>query len=124
VGSEEGGKVRHHFQERRSHWSFDSARGKWWWWRPVRLPEEEDGRPADRVGPPVSEGEAAGKAGPEGGRERCGPWLGQKGEGERWAVAGPETRNGWIKSFRVLFGIWIFAKLWKFAQGDSEGILT
>jgi hypothetical protein len=31
--------------------------------------------------------------------------LGQKGEGERWAAAGPETQNGWIKSFRILFGI-------------------
>jgi hypothetical protein len=39
-------------------------------------------------------------------------------------VAGPETGNGWIKSFRILFGIWIFGKLWKFAQGGSEGILT
>jgi hypothetical protein len=56
--------------------------------------------------------------------ERGGPWLGQKGEEERWAAVRPKTENGWIKSFRILFGIWIFGKLWKFAQGESEGILT
>jgi hypothetical protein len=39
-------------------------------------------------------------------------------------VVGPETENGWIKFFQILFGIWIFGKLWKFAQGDSEEILT
>jgi hypothetical protein len=65
-----------------------------------------------------------GQAGPEGGRDRGGPRLGREGEGERWAVAGPETGNGWIKSVRILFGIWIFGKLWKFAQLDCEGILT
>jgi hypothetical protein len=60
-------------------------------------------------------------------RERGGLRLGRKGEEERSAAAGPEIRNGQIqeiKSFRILFGIWIFGKLWKFAQGDSEGILT
>jgi hypothetical protein len=53
--------------------------------------------------------------------------LGRKGEEERWATAGPEIGNCQIqeiKSFRILFGIWIFGKLWKFAQGDFEGILT
>jgi hypothetical protein len=45
----------------------------------------------------------------ERGRERGGPRLG---------------RNGWIKSVRILFEIWIFGKLWKFAQGDSEGIFA
>jgi hypothetical protein len=65
-----------------------------------------------------------GRLGQKGRRERGGPRLGQKGEGERWATAGPETENGWIKSFRILFEIWIFGKLWKFAQVDSEGILT
>jgi hypothetical protein len=34
---------------------------------------------ADRAGPPISEGESAGQAGPEGG-ERGGPRLGQKPE--------------------------------------------
>jgi hypothetical protein len=29
-----------------------------------------------------------------------------------------------IKHFRILFEIQIFGKLWKFAQGDFEGILT
>jgi hypothetical protein len=29
-----------------------------------------------------------------------------------------------IKHFRILFGIRIFGKVWKFAQGDLEGILT
>jgi hypothetical protein len=46
------------------------------------------------------------------GRKRDGPRLGRKGEEERWAAAGPEIRNGWIqeiKSFRILFGIWILA---------------
>jgi hypothetical protein len=36
---------------------------------------------ADRVGPPVSEGEAMGQAGP-------------KGKGGRWATAGPERKGG------------------------------
>jgi hypothetical protein len=64
-------------------------------WRrrcPVGLPEEEDGRPADRAGMPVSEVEVMGQAGPEGGgrevgcnwaergRERGGPRLGRKPE--------------------------------------------
>jgi hypothetical protein len=47
-------------------------------------------RPTDRVGPPVSEGEArgAGWAGWAGrGRERDGPWLGRKGKEE----AGPKS---------------------------------
>jgi hypothetical protein len=53
--------------------------------------------------------------------------IGWKGEEERWAAAGPEIGYGQIqeiKSFRILFEIWIFGKLLKFAQGDSEGILT
>jgi hypothetical protein len=29
-----------------------------------------------------------------------------------------------IEPFRILFGIQIFGKVWKFAQGDLEGILT
>jgi hypothetical protein len=124
VGSEEGGGgMRHHFWERMGHRGGGSVRGRWRRRRPVGLPEEENGWLADRAGPPISEGEAAGQAGPDEGRERGGPWLGQKGEGERWAAARPETGNGWIKFFQILFGIWIFDKLWKFAQGDSEGIL-
>jgi hypothetical protein len=43
-----------------------ASEGRRWW-------------PADRAGPPVSEGEAAGHAGPEGG-ERGGPRLGRKPE--------------------------------------------
>jgi hypothetical protein len=60
-------------------------------------------------------------------RERGGLQLGQKGEKERWAPAGAEIGNGRIqeiKSFQILFEIWIFGKLWKIAQGDFEGILT
>jgi hypothetical protein len=48
---------------------------------------------------------------------------------------GREVGHGWVenwkwskvqelKSFRILFGIWIFGILWKFVQGDLEGILT
>jgi hypothetical protein len=44
------------------------------------LPEEEDSQAADRVGPPICEGEVVGQAGLE-------------GQGERWATAGPEIRN-------------------------------
>jgi hypothetical protein len=92
--------VQRHFWERRGHRGGGSARGKWRRQRPVRLPEEEDGRPTDRVGPPVSEEEVVGQAGPEG------------AEGvERWAAAGSEAGNGWIKSFQILFGIWIFGRL-------------
>jgi hypothetical protein len=41
-----------------------------------RLPEEEESRAADRVGLPVNEGEAAGKAAPEqGGREVGRGWA-------------------------------------------------
>jgi hypothetical protein len=43
----------------------------------VGLPEEEDSRPTDRAGPLVSEGRQ---------RRR----LHRKGEGARWAMAGPE----------------------------------
>jgi hypothetical protein len=86
------GEMRHHFRERRGHRGGGSARGRWWRRCPVGLLEEEDGRPADRVGPPISEGEEAGQAGPKGGgsevgrdwaergRERGGPRLGQKPE--------------------------------------------
>jgi hypothetical protein len=76
------GEMRCHFRERRGHRGGGSARGRWRRRRSVGLPEEEDGRPADRAGLPVSEGEAVGQARPEGGRERGGPWLGRKGEGD------------------------------------------
>jgi hypothetical protein len=52
--------------------------------------------------------------------------LRSSGEGE----SGPVGEEGrWakvqeIKSFQILFGIWIFGKLWKFVQVDLEGILT
>jgi hypothetical protein len=83
VGSEEGG-----------NYGVVSRRGGviGRWQRPVVLPEEEDSRAADRAGPPISEGEAAGLAGPEGGgrevgcgwagrgRKRGGPRLGRKSE--------------------------------------------
>jgi hypothetical protein len=58
------------------------------------------------------------------------------GDGPGWdRRAGREVGRGWaknlkcanvqeIKPFRILFGIWIFGKLWKFVQRDLEGILT
>jgi hypothetical protein len=48
-------------------------------------------RPADRAGPPVSDGEAVGRAGPE-------------GKGERWVTAGPERKGGgpWLGQNRCL----------------------
>jgi hypothetical protein len=49
----------------------------------------------DRVGPPVSEGEATGQAGPER-KGGGGPWLGWKGKEE----AGPKSLLG-LKSKRV-----------------------
>jgi hypothetical protein len=45
------------------------------------LQRKETVGPADRAGPPVSEGQAAWQAGPE-------------GKGERWATAGPEGKGG------------------------------
>jgi hypothetical protein len=83
--------VRCHLQERKGHRGGGSTCGRWWSW-PVGLSEEEDSGAADRAGPPVSEGEAVGQAGPEGGgrevghdwarrgRKGGGPRLGQKSE--------------------------------------------
>jgi hypothetical protein len=105
VGSEEGGKCGAISERGGVIRAAGSACGRWRWRCPIGLPEEEDDWPDDRAGPPVSEGEAVGQSRPEGGRERGGPWLGQKGEGERWAAAGPKTKNGWIKFFRILFSI-------------------
>jgi hypothetical protein len=42
-------------------------------------------------------------------------------------AAGPKPEPGpiqQIKPFRILFGIRIFGRVWKFAQGYLEGILT
>jgi hypothetical protein len=42
-------------------------------------------------------------------------------------AAGPKPKLGpiqEIKPFQILFGIQIFGKVWKSAQGDLEGILT
>jgi hypothetical protein len=54
--------------------------------------------PTDRVGPPVSEGEAAGQAGPE-------------GKGGRWAAAGPKSLLGLkskeVKENQFLIDFWI-----------------
>jgi hypothetical protein len=73
--------MRRHFWERRGHRGGGIAHGRWRRQRPIGLPEEEeDGRPAGRAGPPVSEGEVAGLAVLEGGRERGGSRLGQKPE--------------------------------------------
>jgi hypothetical protein len=80
--------MRFHFWERRGCWGYSSARGWWRRRRPVGLLEEEDDRSADRMSPPVSEREAVGQAGPEGGRETGGSWLGWKGGGR-------EVGHGW-----------------------------
>jgi hypothetical protein len=67
-----------HFRERRGHQDGGSACGRWRR-RPVGLPEEEDSRAADRVGPPVSDGEAAGQAGLEGGGREVGRGWAERG---------------------------------------------
>jgi hypothetical protein len=87
--------MRCHFQERRGHRGSGSARGRWRQRCSVGIPEEDDGRPANRAGPPISEEEAAGQAGPEG------------GEGERWATAGSrgggrEVGHDWVESRKWL----------------------
>jgi hypothetical protein len=59
--------------------------------------------------------EAVGQAGPEGGEREVGHgWA----DNQKWAKVQE------IKSFRILFGFWIFGKLWKFVHGYLEGILT
>jgi hypothetical protein len=69
--------MRCHFRERRDCRGGGSASGRWRRRCPVGLPKEEDGRPADRAGLPVSEGEAAGQAGPKGGGREVGRgWAG------------------------------------------------
>jgi hypothetical protein len=55
----ECGMKRGGFRERRGHQGGGSVHGRWRR-RSVRLPEEEDSQAADRVGPPVSEGDAVG----------------------------------------------------------------
>jgi hypothetical protein len=55
------------------------------------------------------------QAGPEGGGGEVGcGWA----KNRKWAKVKE------IKSFRILFGIWIFGKFLKFVQGDLERILT
>jgi hypothetical protein len=96
--------VRCHFRERRGHRGGGSTRGRWRRRRLVGLPEEEDSRAADRAGLPVSEGEATGQARPKGGGREVGRgWAGNR----KW----PDSRNKILSNF-----IWIFGKLWKFAQ--------
>jgi hypothetical protein len=58
-----------------------SACVRWRQRRPVGLSGKDEGRAADRVGPPVSEGRRRGR-------------LGQKEEEGRWATAGPKIGNG------------------------------
>jgi hypothetical protein len=69
------------FWERRGCQSGGSVRERWRRRCPVWLPGKDEGRVADRVGSPISEGRRRGR-------------LGQKGEEERWAAAGPKIRNG------------------------------
>jgi hypothetical protein len=73
----------------------------------------------------VSEGE--GRAGPSrpGGQGPKG--VGGELASQKAQAAGPKPEPGpiqEIKHFQILFGIQIFGKVWKFAQGDLEGILT
>jgi hypothetical protein len=56
-----------------------------------------------------------GQAGIEGGGRKV---------GHSWAKNRKWAKVQEIKSFQILFGIWIFDKLWKFVQGNLEGILT
>jgi hypothetical protein len=66
-------------------------------------------------GPANQRGEAVEQAGPEGGGRDMGHgWA----KNQKWAKVQE------IMSFRILFGIWIFGKLWKFVLGDLEEILT
>jgi hypothetical protein len=69
----------HRSRERRGRRGSSSTRGRWWRWHPVGLPEEEDGRPTDRAGLPVSEEEAAGQARPEGGGREVGHGGAERG---------------------------------------------
>jgi hypothetical protein len=50
--------------------------------------------------------------------------LGSKGCGYGGAKNQSWAKVQEIKSFHILFGIWIFGKQWKFVQRDLEGILT
>jgi hypothetical protein len=50
--------------------------------------------------------------------------LRRKGGGHGWVENRTWAKVQEINSFRILFGIWIFSKLWKFVQGDLQGILT
>jgi hypothetical protein len=80
-----------YFRERRDHRSDSRACGRWQR-RPVELPEEEDSRAVDRGGPPVSEGESAGQAGPEGGGREAGRgWAANR----KW----PDSRNKILSKF-------------------------
>jgi hypothetical protein len=45
-------------------------------------------------------------------------------DGRGWAENQSWAKVQEMKSFRILFGIWIFGKLWKFLQGDLEDILS
>jgi hypothetical protein len=80
-------------------------------------------------GPRVSEGEGEGWAGPRrsGGQgpKGVGRRVGQPKAKAQAAVPKPEPSPiQEIKPFRILFGIRIFGKVWKFAHGGLEGILT
>jgi hypothetical protein len=66
--------------------------------------------PADKAGPPISEGEAAGQAGPGG---KGGRWAkaGLKRKGGGWAAAGPKSLLGLkskeVKENQFLIDFWI-----------------
>jgi hypothetical protein len=56
------------------------------------------------------------------GRGKRAGW--RKGGGRGWAENRSWANVQEIKSFQILFRIWIFGKLWKFVQGDLDEILT
>jgi hypothetical protein len=71
--------MRHHFREKRGRRGGGSAHGKWRGRCPVGLLRKKTAGPTDRAGPPVSEGEATGQAGPKGRRERGGHGWAERG---------------------------------------------
>jgi hypothetical protein len=120
-------------------------------WRHGRAQVELEGGD-DRWGPPISPARRGAKAvrgeafpreggGNRAGRHRCvAGWVGREaeaqwGEGEwpvgegkrKWAAAGPKAGVGPNSSNKTFLNFYLnskFWQLWKFVQGDLEGILT
>jgi hypothetical protein len=88
--------------------------------RPVGLPEEEDSRAADRVGPPVIEGEGERWAatGPEGGEREVGSGWGRN---RKWS----DSRNKILSNFIWNLDFWETLKncTMRFRRNFDMGIL-